>query len=137
MDFKELLAKSKEHLSLAGELDVVAADLPRRTAQWIEWFNVEALRYKGIEIRLKELEREKFNDFLSGGAYDDYQIAPDKKDVYNIFLPGDEDLNKVRKELEVAKRKVDVCEKTIRGLQQNSFTIKNIIEYQKFMAGIR
>jgi hypothetical protein len=131
MKLKELIEKSKEDLVLGDELDHVSQDMGRRIAQWLEFLIQESLNYKQIEFTLKSLEKEKLEFYTTN-----YDILVDKKDALSIYLPADVDIQAIKKNLVVAQHKVDLCEKVVRGLSNTSFTIKNIIEYRKFMSGV-
>lgn len=131
MDFEELKLKAREDLKLSDDLDQDAQDLPRRKAQWSEWLSVFSIAYKKAEWRLFFVKKERFEYY-----YSNYTITLDKRDIRETYIPGDEEVIKAAKALELQKQKVELCERTLRGLNSMGFDIKNVIEYRKLMSGI-
>lgn len=131
MKFDELRLKAREDLAIGDELDREAQSLPRKKAQWSEWLSVYAIEYKKAEWALRKVQREKFEFY-----YSNYHITLDKKDIREIYLPGDDDVVEAAKRLELIRQKLEICERTIKNLTSVGFDIKNVIEYRKLMSGI-
>lgn len=131
MDFKRLVEKSKEDLILSEELDRDAKELPRKKAQWSEWLGLFSIEWKKANYKLNAKRKEKFEYYFVN-----YQVTLDKRDIREIYLPGDDEIIELEKAVEVARQKVELCERTLRSLTGTGFDIKNIIEYRKLMSGI-
>lgn len=130
MNLKELYDESKKDLSLGTELDRESIQTPYKVSKWIKLLIEESLRYKKLDQEFKTLRTERFEHYLT-----DYDIILDKKDIYNTYLPGDVELQEIEFRLEQCKQKMNVCEMTSKALSQNTFTIKNAIEWKKFQHG--
>lgn len=131
MTLDELIAKSKEDLHLGDEMDRDAQDLPRRKAQWSEWMSMFMVGLKKADWNLKQVKKERFEFYFT-----DYNISLDKRDIREIYLPGDEKVVAAQKTYELWKQKFDLSERTLAGLNRMGFDIKNVIDYRKFMSGI-
>ena len=57
-----------------------------------------------------------------------------KSDV-SMYLEADEDLSIKRKTVEYSKTKVDYLEKTLKAIQDRSWSIKHAIDWRKFLEG--
>ena len=86
---------------------------------------------KKAEWALRKIQREKFEYY-----YSNYHITLDKKDIREIYLPGDDEVVEAAKRLELVRQKLELCERTIKNLTSVGFDIKNVIEYRKLMSGI-
>jgi len=60
----------------------------------------------------------------------------DKKEIREIYLPGDEQIQAAQKEYILAKEKVEFAERTLKSLIGAGFDIRNVIEYRKLLSGI-
>lgn len=130
MNLKELYEESKKDLSLGTELDIESIQTPYKVSKWIKLLIEESLRYKKLDQEFKSLKTIRFEYYLT-----DYDIMLDKKDIYNTYLPGDIELQKLEYKLEHSKQKINVIEMTSKALSQNTFTIKNAIDWKKFLNG--
>lgn len=131
MKFDELKAIAKKDLTLGDELDFEAKDLPRKKAQWSEWLTVEAMTAKGKEIALNKVIKKRFEYYFSG-----YDLKLDKKEIREVYIPGDDEVVEAQAAYELAKEKVEFAERTLKSLISAGFDIKNVIEYRKLMSGI-
>lgn len=131
MKFEELRSRSRLDLEIGDELDREAQALPKKKAQWSEWLSVYAIECKKADWAYRKIQRERFEYY-----YSDYHLTLDKKDIREIYLPGDDEVVEAAKRLELAKQKVELCERTIKNLTAVGFDIKNVIEYRKLMSGI-
>jgi hypothetical protein len=131
MELAELISKSKEDLNLSDELDRDAQDLPRRKAQWSEWISLLAVAYKKADWKFKRVKKERFEYYFTG-----YNITLDKRDIREIYLPGDSQVIDAQKILELVSTKLELAERTLAGLNRMGFDIKNVIDYRKFMSGL-
>jgi hypothetical protein len=131
MKLELLRQKSLEDLKLSDELDRDAQDLPRKKAQWSEWLTQFGIDYKRAWWKVKQKKKEKFEYYFTN-----YTITLDRRDILDIYMPGDDDIIELQKQLEVHHQKVELCERTIRGLNSMGFDIKNVIEFRKLMSGI-
>jgi len=81
-----------------------------------------------MEYEQLKVERWKYYTF-------DYDYTLDKKVIMDIFLPGDKELSKKQLEIDLSKEKLNFIEKIQQTLTGLGFTIKNIIDWEKFQAG--
>ena len=131
INYDELKSFAMRDLTIGDELDHEAKDLPRKKAQWSEWISVLAIDCKKKELQLNKIIKEKFEFY-----YINYNVKLDKKEIREVYIPGDDAVQKAQKEHILAKEKVEFAERTLKSLIGAGFDIKNVIEYRKLMSGI-
>ncbi len=131
MQLKTLRDKAKEDLHLGDQIDRDAQDLPRRKAQWSEWISILIVDYKKADWKYRQVKKERFEYY-----YTNYDVTLDKRDIREIYLPGDKEVIAAQQLVELVSVKLELAERTLSGLNRMGFDIKNVIDYRKFMSGI-
>ena len=127
------------------ELDVTSLDVPRLHAKYSEYLTDWKLVEKRMNLKYKLLLKNKwlwFNGKLSqeeidelGWDYDPFNGLKIMKGDFNYFFESDKDLQETRNKMDTAKVTIEYLTEIIDMLKWRHQTIKNIIEWRKFMAG--
>lgn len=127
------------------ELDVTSLDVPRLHAKYSEYLTDWKLVEKRLNLKYKELLKNKwlwYNGKLSqqeiddlGWSYDPFNGLKIMKGDFNYFFESDKDLQEMRGKMDTAKVTIEYLIEIIDMLKWRHQTIKNIIEWRKFMAG--
>ena len=127
------------------ELDVTSLDVPRLHAKYSEYLTDWKLVEKRLNLKYKELLKNKwlwYNGKLSqqemddlGWSYDPFNGLKIMKGDFNYFFESDKDLQAIRGKMDTAKVTIEYLIEIIDMLKWRHQTIKNIIEWRKFMAG--
>ena len=127
------------------ELDVTSLDVPRLHAKYSEYLTDWKLVEKRLNLKYKELLKNKwlwYNGNLSqqeiddlGWSYDPFNGLKIMKGDFNYFFESDKDLQAIRGKMDTAKVTIEYLIEIIDMLKWRHQTIKNIIEWRKFMAG--
>ena len=127
------------------ELDVTSLDVPRLHAKYSEYLTDWKLVEKRMNLKYKLLLKNKwlwFNGKLSqeeidelGWDYDPFNGLKIMKGDFNYFFESDKDLQEMRGKMDTAKVTIEYLIEIIDMLKWRHQTIKNIIEWRKFMAG--
>ena len=127
------------------ELDVSSLDVPRLHAKYSEYLTDWKLVEKKLNLKYKELLKNKwlwFNGKLSqseiedlGWDYDPFNGLKIMKGDFNYFFESDKDLQEMKGKMDTAKVTIEYLTEIIDMLKWRHQTIKNIIEWRKFMAG--
>lgn len=131
MKLTELNEIAKKDLDIHDDLDTYSQKNGKRIAQWSEWLSAMTIDYRRVELQLKRKTQELYHYY-----YTEYDITLNDKQIRDIYLPGDPAIIDLQGKIEMIKEKMNICERIIRALSQNTFHIKNIIEYRKFMSGV-
>lgn len=116
-------------------------------SKYLEIYSLAKLRLKKKELSMAILKKDKwlyYNGKMSkeemdnrGWAYDpfDGMTKPLKSDM-DMFYQTDPDISHMQLQIDCQLSFVDACKEILDTLRWRSSTIKNIIEFKKFQAGI-
>lgn len=122
------------------EIDTASRKIPELHAKYMKYFSDYCYKRKEAECRLKMLKREKFIYYSGKATPDVYAENPFpmkllKSDV-NVFIEGDEEINKLLLKLESIQIVINYLENVLKMINNRSFQIKNVIEWKKFIDGV-
>jgi hypothetical protein len=127
------------------ELDASSLNVPRLHAKYSEILASTKLTQIQYEHKLKDLQKDKWLWYTGKLSQDEIQqknwdYDPFKgltilKSDYDKFFGSDKDIQKAVEKLEYIKVTVDYLQDVVSQLTWRHQTIKNIIEWRKFMAG--
>ena len=127
------------------ELDASSLNVPRLHAKYSEILASTKLTQIQYEHKLKDLQKDKWLWYTGKLSQDEIQqknwdYDPFKgltilKSDYDKFFGSDKDIQKAVEKLEYIKVTVDYLQDVVSQLTWRHQTIKNIIEWRRFMAG--
>ena len=127
------------------ELDASSLQVPRLHAKYTELLSEKKLEVVRYERQMKELNKDKW--LWYGGKmshdenkehnwdYDPFNGLTVLKSDYDKFTGADKDIQDLNDKLEYLRVTVDVLTDIVSQITWRHQTIKNIIEWRKFMAG--
>ncbi len=127
------------------ELDASSLEVPRLHAKYTELLSEKKLEVVRYERKMKELNKDKW--LWYGGKmsreqieeknwdYDPFDGLTVLKSDYDKFTGSDQDIQDLNDKLEYLRITVDVLTDIVSQITWRHQTIKNIIEWRKFMAG--
>ena len=127
------------------ELDASSLNVPRLHAKYSEILASTKLTQIQYEHQLKDLQKDKWLWYTGkltqeeiqekNWDYDPFKGLTILKSDYDKFFGSDKDIQKAVEKLEYIKVTVDYLQDVVSQLTWRHQTIKNIIEWRKFMAG--
>ena len=127
------------------ELDASSLEVPKLHAKYAELLSNKKLEVIRYERRMKELDKDKW--LWYGGKmskadiesknwdYDPFDGLTVLKSDYDKFKGADKAIQDLYEKLQYLKLTVDYLQDVVSQITWRHQTIKNIIEWRKFMAG--
>lgn len=111
-------------------------------AKYLKIYITERNIFKARENELKVLKREKYEFYTLGPTVETqekgWKLPAQGKIIKSevaMYIESDPDMIALTQKIEIQKAKADFCSQVIDVLNRRSFTIKNIIDYEKFING--
>ena len=140
MNLEELQQLVDKDLKLDDtELDSESARIPLLHNKYLQHFNKFSLLLKKAQQGYNVLVREKWEYYTGKADESGYREKPFdlkvlKSDVH-IYIDSDEDIQKADQKVAYLNTVVKYLEQILRGLNNRTFLIKNMIEWKKFTSG--
>ena len=144
MTLDEIKAEWKKDVEIDDiELDKSSLDVPKLHAKYSELLTNNIISLKNLQFKYQILRKDKWLWF--NGKLDDDRIKelgwnPDPfdglkimKNDMNVFFDADPDLQKIRAQIEYLTEVVDFIKRCMDNITWRHQTIKNTIEWRKFM----
>lgn len=142
-DIKEMWKKDCEIDDI--ELDKSSLEVPKLHAKYSELLTDNSIRLKNHQLKYHILLKEKwmwFNGKLdqdtiqkNGWSDDPFDGLKIMKNDMNYFFNADEDLQKINAQMEYYKEVDAFLKRCMENITWRHQTIKNTIDWRKFMAG--
>ena len=121
------------------ELDSESARIPLLHNKYLQYFNKFTLLLKKAQQELNVLEREKWEYYTGKADESVYREKPFdlkvlKSDVH-IYINSDEEMQRSDQKVAYLNTVAKYLEQILRGLNNRTFLIKNMIEWKKFTSG--
>ena len=121
------------------ELDSESARIPLLHNKYLQHINKYSLLLKKAQQELNVLEREKWEYYTGKADESVYREKPFdlkvlKSDVH-IYINSDEEMQRADQKVAYLNTVVKYLEQILRGLNNRTFLIKNMIEWKKFTSG--
>lgn len=114
-------------------------DAPMMVNKYYNILIEESRIYKLLEGKVCQLYKEKYDYYLSLADPSVYITKPWNRKVLksdvDMYISSDQDYIDMNNKLETQKYKIKYLEEIIRQFNQRTFTIKNVIDNEKFKAG--
>ena len=127
------------------ELDKSSLELPKLHAKYSEYLTVAVVRHKNLQLKYSMLLKDKwlwFNGKMDeetikekGWSDDPFDGLKIMKNDMQIFFNADKDLQKLNAQTEYQQIQIDFLKRCMENITWRHQTIKNTIEWRKFMAG--
>lgn len=116
-------------------------------AKYLEIYSLSKLQLKKKEFDLEKVKKDKWLYYTGkmtksdmderGWAYDPFQgMSKPLKSEMNMYYETDEDLVKVKAQIDYQKSIIDTLEEIMNNIRWRHSHIKNIIEFRKFTSGM-
>lgn len=147
MTLDELKKQWKEDCEIDDiELDNASLEVPKLHAKYSELLTDSIVALKGTQLEYKLLLKDKwmwFNGKMDedrinelGWSHDPFDGLKIMKNDINIFMDADEDIMKIRTKIDYLQEKIDFVKRCMENITWRHQTIKNTIEWRKFMSGM-
>ena len=127
------------------ELDKSSLELPRLHAKYSELLTDAVIRHKNLQLRYSTALKDKwlwFNGKMDedrikelGCSDDPFDGLKIMKNDMQIFFNADKDLQTLNAQTEYQQIQIDFLKRCMENITWRHQTIKNTIEWRKFMAG--
>ena len=127
------------------ELDKSSLELPKLHAKYSEYLTDAVVRHKNLQLKYSMLLKDKwlwFNGKMDeetikekGWSDDPFDGLKIMKNDMQIFFNADKDLQKLNAQTEYQQIQIDFLKRCMENITLRHQTIKNTIEWRKFMAG--
>ena len=146
MNIDELKAEWKSDCEIDDiELDKSSLEIPKLHAKYSEYLTDAIIQQKNIQFQYNTLLKDKwlwFNDKMDearikelGWNDDPFDGLKIMKNDMQVFFNADADLQKLNANLEYANIKINFLKECMTNITWRHQTIKNTIDWRKFMAG--
>ena len=116
-------------------------------AKYLEIYSLSKLQLKKKEFDLEKIKKDKWLYYTGkmtkedmderGWDYDPFQgMTKPLKSEMNMYYETDEDLVKVKAQIDYQKSIIDTLEEIMNNIRWRHSHIKNIIEFRKFTSGM-
>lgn len=112
------------------KLDESAGSVPYKISKWLKFLNNEKLSHVILTDEYNNVYRRQYGHYKLK-----IQQKLDKREILDIYLPGDSDLQEVSKRLKYCEQKMHYIEGVIKALGNINFNITNMIKWQEFQHG--
>ena len=127
------------------ELDKSSLDVPKLHAKYSDLLTDNILKLKGIQMKYQMMRKDKwlwFNGKMDenrikelGWSDDPFDGLKIMKNDMQVFFNADTDLQKLSAQLELANIRINFLKECMQNITWRHQTIKNTIDWRKFMAG--
>mgnify|MGYP001601188514 FL=1 len=141
MTLEELQELADKDLKINDvELDLESLKTPQLHNKYCKFLNKFKTLQKQAEIDYNRLMKEKWEYYTGKADPATYQAKPFnlkilKQDV-DKYIQADEDIIRSTQKLSYLNTVVDYLDRTIRLISNRGFTIKNAIDWKKFIGGV-
>ena len=127
------------------ELDKSSLELPKLHAKYSEYLTDAVIRHKNVQLKYYMLIKYKwlwFNGKMDesrvkelGWSDDPFDGLKILKNDMEVFYNSDQDLTKLKAQIDYLQETVEYVKRCMDNITWRHQTIKNTIEWRKFMAG--
>jgi len=121
------------------ELDLESIRTPQLHNKYLKIYTTHSLQYKKLQDDYKVMYREKWEYYTGKASPDVYAEKPFDLKVLRsdigIYLDADVELQQLSQKMAYKKQIVDYLERILREINNRNWTIRNTIEWKKFLHG--
>ena len=140
MNIDELFIEVERDIKIDDtELDLESIRTPQIHNKYLKIFTKHSLQYKKLEDDYKVLYREKWEYYTGKAPPEVYAKNPFELKVLRtdvgIYMEADKDLQQLGQRMAYTKQIVEYLERILREISNRNWTIRNTIEWKKFLHG--
>lgn len=144
MNISELFAAWEEDSIFDREyLSEESIKIPQLHSKWMKFLATERMKHKAAAQAYKVLYRDKHSYYsgtldketLDQHGWEPFELRVIRGDL-SMYLDSDPDLGELQTKSDVAQEKVKFIEGVIGQINVRGFQIKNVIDWEKFKAGL-
>lgn len=140
MNIEELYVEVERDLKIDDtELDLESIRTPQIHNKYLKYFTQQSLQYKKLNDDYKIMYRMKWEYYTGKANPEIYRDKPFdlkvlKADV-GIYLDSDGELQQLSQRIAYTKQIVEYLERILKEINNRNWTIRNTIEWKKFLHG--
>ena len=140
MNIDELFIEVERDIKIDDtELDLESIRTPQLHNKYLKIFTKHSLQYKKLQDDYKVLYREKWEYYTGKAPPEVYAENPFELKVLRtdvgIYMEADKDLQQLGQRMAYTKQIVEYLERILREINNRNWTIRNTIEWKKFLHG--
>ena len=140
MNIDELYIEVERDIKIDDtELDLESIRTPQLHNKYLKLFTKHSLQYKKLQDDYKVLYRVKWEYYTGKASPEVYAENPFELKVLKadigIYMEADKDLQQLGQRMAYAKQIADYLERILREINNRNWTIRNTIEWKKFLHG--
>ncbi len=140
MNIDELFIEVERDIKIDDtELDLESIRTPQLHNKYLKLFTKHSLLYKKQQDDFKVLYRVKWEYYTGKASPKVYEENPFELKVLKadigIYLESDKDLQQLGQRMAYTKQIVEYLERILREINNRNWTIRNTIEWKKFLHG--
>ncbi len=140
MNIDELYIEVERDIKIDDtELDLESIRTPQIHNKYLKIFTKHSLQYKKLQDDYKVMYRVKWEYYTGKAppevyAENPFELKVLKSDI-GIYLESDKDLQQLGQRMAYTKQIVEYLERILREINNRNWTIRNTIEWKKFLHG--
>ena len=140
MNIDELFIEVERDIKIDDtELDLESIRTPQIHNKYLKMFTKHSLQHKKLQDDYKVLYREKWEYYTGKAppevyAENPFELKVLKSDI-GIYIEADKDLQQLGQRMAYTKQIVEYLERILREINNRNWTIRNTIEWKKFLHG--
>jgi hypothetical protein len=140
MNIDELFIEVERDIKIDDtELDLESIRTPQLHNKYLKMFTKHSLQYKKLQDDYKVLYRVKWEYYTGKAppevyAENPFELKVLKSDI-GIYIEADKDLQQLGQRMAYTKQIVEYLERILREINNRNWTIRNTIEWKKFLHG--
>ena len=140
MNIDELYNEIERDLKIDDtELDLESIRTPQLHNKYLKLYTTHSLQLKRLKDEYKILYKEKWEYYTGKASPDTYREKPFDIKVLRadigIYIDSDTDLQQLSQKVAYTKQIADYLERILREINNRNWTIRNTIEWKKFLHG--
>ena len=140
MNIDELYIEVERDIKIDDtELDLESIRTPQIHNKYLKIFTKHSLQYKKLQDDYKVLYRVKWEYYTGKASPEVYAENPFELKVLKadigIYMESDKDLQQLGQRMAYTKQIVEYLERILREINNRNWTIRNTIEWKKFLHG--
>ena len=140
MNIDELYNEIERDLKIDDtELDLESIRTPQLHNKYLKLYTTHSLQLKRLQDEYKILYKEKWEYYTGKASPDTYREKPFDIKVLRadigIYIDSDTDLQQLSQKVAYTKQIADYLERILREINNRNWTIRNTIEWKKFIHG--
>ena len=140
MNIDELYNEIEKDLKIDDtELDLESIRTPQLHNKYLKLYTTNSLQYKKLQDDYKVMYRFKWEYYGGKSPPEVYAEKPFELKVLKadigIYLDADSELQQLSQKMAYTKQITDYLERILREINNRNWTIRNTIEWKKFLHG--